>query len=116
MKVEKYLRYFSRIALIIITTLCFLFALFSGAKTFGGGFRGILFNSFNAIPWLFLFAIIYVAWKWEFIGGIIITITGFFSIIFFHTYKSWVTFLGISVLLIIIGISLLLSTYFTKDK
>jgi len=115
-KITKYLRYTSRIALVTITTFWFIFALLSGSEKFGGGIKGLLLNIPNALPWLLLFAVVYVAWKWEFIGGLAITLIGLFTIFFFQTYKSLITLLGISLPLLIIGVFLLLSWQLTKGE
>jgi len=115
-KITKYLRYTSRTALIIITTFWFIFALLSGSEKLGGGLKGILQNIPNALPWLLLFVIVYAAWKWEFIGGLAITLIGLFTIFFFQTYKSLITWLGISLPLLIIGVFLLLSWQLTKGE
>ena len=115
-KIAKYLRYTSRTALIIITTFWFIFALLSGSEKLGRGLKGILKNIPNALPWLLLFVIVYIAWKREFIGGLVITFIGLFTIFFFQTYKSLITLLGISLPLLIIGVSLLLSWQLTKGE
>lgn len=115
-KIIKYLRYTSRIALIIITTFWFIFALLSGSEKFGGGLKGILQNIPNALPWLLLFVIVYIAWKWEFMGGFAVTSIGIFTVFFFQTCKSLITLLGISLPLIIIGVFLLLSWQLTKGE
>ena len=115
-KIANYLRYILRTSLIIISITWFVFALLSGSENFGGGLKGVLSNIPNALPWLLLFVIIYVAWKRELVGGIIIILTGLFTIFFFQTYKSLVTLLGISLPLIIISIFLLMSWYLRKNK
>jgi len=115
-KIAKYLRYTSRITLIIIAISWFVFALLSGSEKLGGGLKGILQNIPNALPGLLLFVIVYVAWKRELIGGLAVTLIGLFTIFFFQTYKSLITLLGISLPLIIIGVFLLTSWYLTKNK
>ena len=50
-------------SLLIIGVLIFIFALLSGAESKGGGVVGIIKNSPNALPWVFLLVLVYVAWK-----------------------------------------------------
>ncbi|MFC1617220.1 hypothetical protein ACFL2K_03270 [Candidatus Margulisiibacteriota bacterium] len=114
--IAKYLRYISRSVLIIIAVFWFVFALLSGSEELGGGVKGILLNSPNSLPWLLLLLIIYVVWKWEFIGGILIILSGIFTIFFFQTYKSIITFSLISIPLIAIGIMLILSWKLGKSE
>jgi hypothetical protein len=106
----------SLILLLIINSFWFIFALLSGSEEYGGGLKGILMNSPNAIPWLIMFGLIYVAWKWELIGGIIITIMGLFTIFMFDTYEYFISFITISLPFIIIGAIFILNWYFKKYK
>jgi hypothetical protein len=87
-KIAKYMKNITLIVLLILNSLMFLFSLFSGAEQFGEGIKSILLNSPNALPWLVLFAFIYVAWKWELIGGMIFAFFGLLTIIFFDTYTD----------------------------
>ena len=68
----------ARYTLLIIGVLLFLFALASGADGYGGGIHGIIKNSPNALPWLALLIFLVIAWKWELVGGILITVLGLF--------------------------------------
>ncbi len=77
-------RFMARYPLLILGILVFLFALVSGSEGFGGGIMGIIKNSPNAIPWLALLLFVLVAWKWELIGGIIITVLGMAMFYFFN--------------------------------
>ncbi|HHB52203.1 MAG TPA: hypothetical protein ENK75_04055, partial [Saprospiraceae bacterium] len=56
----------------IFGILVFLFALVSGSEAYGGGLMGIIKNSPNALPWALLLLLVGIAWKWEFLGGILI--------------------------------------------
>lgn len=62
--------------MLAIGVLIFVFALFSGAE---GGIQGVIKNSPNALPGAALLVIVYVAWKWELIGGILIILVGLFA-------------------------------------
>ena len=74
----------ARYTLLVFGILIFLFALVSGSEDYGGGLRGILENSPNALPWLVLLLLVLVAWRWELTGGILITLLGLFLIYFFN--------------------------------
>ena len=115
-KIAKYLRYTARTILLIVSSFWFVFALFSGAEEYGGGLKGVLMNSPNALPWLLLFLLIYVAWKKELIGGSLIVLAGFLTIFFFKTYKYLIVFLLISLPLILLGGSLMISYYLDKKR
>ena len=96
----KRLRYIARTILILIALTWFTFALLSGA---GEGVAGISANAPNALPWLALFVLVGIAWKWEHIGGLLIIAAGLFSIFFFNALREPVVFFAISVPLIILG-------------
>ena len=74
--------------ILIISVLVFLFALFSGAEDYGGGINGLLKNSPNALPWLILFALVFIAWKWELAGGILLSMFGIFSFFMFDVIEG----------------------------
>jgi hypothetical protein len=113
-KIAKLFRYIARTILLIISSFLFLFGLLSGSERYGGGIKGILINSPNALPWLLLFAFVYVAWRWELIGGILLSITGIFTIFFFDA--SLFVILIISLPLIVLGLLLILSWYITRKR
>ncbi|MCW5519060.1 hypothetical protein J1N09_04370 [Aureitalea sp. L0-47] len=64
------------IVLFVFSLLIFVFALLSGSESFGGGVSGIIKNSPNSLPWLVLVALVIIAWRNPFFGGILITIAG----------------------------------------
>ena len=80
----KYMRVTARYVLLVALGLVFIFALLSGSGDYGGGLKGILYNSPNALPWLVLLILLFVAWKWELIGGILITLVGLVALYFFN--------------------------------
>lgn len=69
--------------MLTIGILLFVFALLSGAEGYGGGIKGIIKNSPNALPGMALLVIVFIAWKWELIGGILIILLGLFATWFF---------------------------------
>lgn len=81
------LKWLARIPLLILTLFWGTFALLSGANEYGGGIIGIIKNSPNALPWLVLLGINYIAWKWEIAGGAIILLTGIFLSFFFNMWQ-----------------------------
>ena len=115
-KAAKYLRYCARTVLVIVATFWFVFALLSGAEEYGGGIKGLLLNSPNALPWLLLGVLVYIAFKWELAGGLLIAGMGVFTVFFFHSYKSPVVFFGVSVPVFVLGGFLVVSWYLTKQS
>lgn len=117
-KVANILRNIARYSLLVLGILVFIFALLSGSESYGGGITGIIKNSPNAIPWLILLILVFVAWKWELIGGIIITLLGISMIYFFNfTGPNFflVTFI-LTIFITMLGAFFVLSWYLRKDK
>ena len=115
-KLAKYLRYIARTILLIVSIFWFVFALLSGAEEYGGGLKGIIMNSPNALPWLLLFLLVRIAWKKELVGGLLISLMGFSTIVFFKTYEHIEVFMLISLPLIVLGGFLIASHCLDKDK
>lgn len=82
------LRYGARTILLIVTTFWFIFALLSGAEQYGGGFKGVLMNSPNALPWLVLYLINILAWKYERIGGAVLIACALFMTLAFDVLEG----------------------------
>ena len=114
LRVANILRNIARYVLLILGTLVFIFALFSGS----GGIKGIIQNSPNALPWLILLILVFVAWKWELIGGLIITLIGLVMLYFFnfHGPNFFLATLILTLIIIILGSFFILSWYLRKDK
>jgi len=115
-KIARYLRNTARTILIIFASFFFIFALLSGAETFGGGLKGILLNSPNAFPWALLFVLVYVAWKWELVGGSLITLMGLLTLFAFNAFEELFALFAISLPLIILGLMLITSWRLTKTR
>jgi len=101
---------------LFIGLIVFVFALLSGSERYGGGISGILQNSPNALPWLILLILIFVAWKWELIGGIIITLLGIVMFYFFN-FKGNHFFLStfiLTILIVVLGSFFLISWFLRK--
>ena len=114
-KLAKWLRYIARTVLIIVTSFWFLFALLSGSEAYGGGIKGILKNSPNALPWLLLGVVVYLAFRWELLGGVLVAAMGIFTVFFFKAYHSPVVLFAISVPLFLLGGFLMAAWYLTKQ-
>lgn len=115
-KLAKWLRYIARTVLIIVTSFWFLFALLSGSEAYGGGIKGILKNSPNALPWLLLGIVVYLAFRWELLGGLLVAAMGIFTVFFFKAYNQPVVLFMISVPLLILGGFLIAAWYLTKKS
>ncbi len=116
LKTANVLRYIARYKLIVISLLVFIFALLSGSEKYGGGIHGIIKNSPNALPWLILLIIIFIAWKKELVGGIIITLIGIAMLFFFVLLGNnffLATFI-LTLLIIILGSFFILSWYLRR--
>jgi len=67
----RMLRFIGRSVLVVTALFWFVFALLSGAELLGGGIWGIVRNSPNALPWLFMFGIVYATIRYQRIGSIV---------------------------------------------
>jgi len=77
---------------------------------------GIIKNSPNALPWLILYIFVFLAFKYELVSGIIITLMGIFSTFAFDAFEEPFVFLVISLPLIILGSFLILNWYLNKKN
>jgi hypothetical protein len=114
-KFAKYLHYTALIILTIITAFWFVFALLSGAEEYGGGLRGIVMNSPNALPFLILFIFVYITWKWRLVGGSFIFLMGLFTIFAFNAFREPVVLFAISFPLMIFGMGVIWSWYLDRE-
>lgn len=117
LKTANILRNIARYTLLVLGILVFIFALLSGSEDYGGGVSGIIKNSPNALPWLILLVLIFTAWKWELVGGIIITVLGI-AMLYFFNFRGpnffLVTFI-LTLLIVILGSFFIISWYLTKS-
>lgn len=110
----KNARYIARAVLLVLAVFWFGFALLSGAGDLSGG--GLIQNVPNALPWLLLFVLVYIAWKWELIGGLLVISGGIFTIFFFNALASPVVLWAISLPFIVLGGLFVLSWHTAKQK
>jgi len=106
----------ARTLMLIISGFWFGFALLSGAETFGGGLRGILRNSPNALPWFFLLVFTFLYWYYEIISAILIILIGLVTLFFFDAFQSLFVLLAISLPILILGSTLLSTALLTRNK
>lgn len=116
MKRGVLLRNVARTILLILTTVLFLFGLLSGSEKYGGGLYGVLMNSPNAVPWLLLFALVYVVWNYEEVGGWLLIGCGVVTMFFFNTFKEPIVLFIITIPLLLLGCCFLVAAKRTKTK
>ena len=114
LKILKFLRCVARTTLLILSLLFFIFSLLSGADKLGGGIMGIIYNSPNALPWIILLIFVYIAFKWEILGGLLILSMGVFTIFFFDTSDNLFVLWIVSMPLILMGALLVIAWYVGK--
>ncbi len=111
----KYLRGIARYTLLVVFSLVFIFALLSGSGDYGGGIKGIIQNSPNSAPWLIFLVLLFIAWKWELIGGILITLLGFGAMYYFCIpWKGFEFAFYLSLVIIVFGSFFIISWYLRK--
>ena len=118
LKFAGILRNIARYTLLVLSVTVIIFALLSGSENYGGGIAGIIKNSPNAIPWLILLFLVYIAWKRELTGGIIIILSGIWMTYFFNfTGPNFfpVTFILTSAITIL-GSLFVISWYLRRSK
>lgn len=108
--------YFIKVSLLVYSSFWFVFSLLSGAEEYGGGLRGIVMNSPNSLPWIFLFGLVYLSWKKEIIGGFLIFLMGIGTVLFFKTFQDIVVFSIVSLPLLLLGGGLVLNQYLIKKE
>ena len=115
LKTANILRNIARYTLLVLGILVFFFALLSGSEDYGGGISGIIKNSPNALPWLLFLVLIFIAWKWELVGGIIITLLGI-GLLYINNFRLPIITFILILLFIILGSFLIRSWYLRKGK
>jgi hypothetical protein len=111
------LRYIARAVLSVFVTLLFIFALLSGAEQQGGGVMGVIKNSPNALPWLLLLVLVYVAWRWELLGGALIIVFGIGAVFSFNLLEQeWLVFSIIGLPLFVLGGMFIAAHFLDKGK
>lgn len=88
LQVAKVFRGITRWVLLVLTVLLLIFALLSGAEGYGGGLKGIIQNSPNALPWLLLIIINIIVWKTELWGGLLLIAFSIAAGFFFGAFSD----------------------------
>lgn len=115
--IANFLRYTARFALLFLSGFTFILALISGSEEYLDRLQGIIHNFPNALPWLALLILSLITWKFEFVGGIILTAIGLGFVYFFNFSGSnffWATFL-LTLLIPILGSFFLVSHYLRQS-
>ena len=117
-KTANWFRNIARYAMLTIGVLIFVFALVSGAEEYGGGLQGVVKNSPNALPWVALLVIVFIAWRWELVGGTLIILVGGFAYWFisFRGNSFNVAPFIIFLLIILMGEFFLISWYLRRKN
>ncbi len=112
-----------RILLLVVRTLLaalalfwFAFALLSGSDQYGQGIGAVLRNLPNALPWLALFAFVYIAFRWELVGGILVVLAGLASMVFFNAWTAPIVLFGVALPLIAAGAALIAFDYLDRSE
>jgi hypothetical protein len=115
-KKSKFYSNFARYTSLVLGILVFIFALLSGSEEYGEGINGIIKNIPNALPWLVFLLLVYVAWNWEVVGGIILIILGLTLLYVFNfpsaNLFSTASLLGL--LIILIGSFYIIGWYYSR--
>ncbi|WP_299336408.1 hypothetical protein [uncultured Psychroserpens sp.] len=117
-KTTNLLRYTARYSLLLIAGVLLAFSLLSGSLDYGGNLMAIFKNSPNALPWFVLIMLIFIAWKREMLGGILIVIYGI-GLVYFFNFSGpnfwWSTFV-LTALIPVLGSLFVLSWYIRKHN
>lgn len=93
----------SRTILLVIAAFWFGFGMLSGAESFGGGWKGVLTNLPNALPWFLLLVFIYLTWHFEIVGAVLILLVGAATIFFFDALSHPMVFGLITLPVLVLG-------------
>lgn len=106
-----FFRYLARFILLSVSIMVFGFAFVSGANMDDGIISGIIENSPNVLPRLLLLGLTVLAWKYELIGGLVITCLGVYLIYFFNFSEPnfLISTFNLSLLITILGLFFVVS-------
>lgn len=106
----------ARTLMLVFSAFWFGFALLSGAETFGGGVKGVLRNSPNALPWFFLLVFIFLYWYYEIVSASLMILIGLVTLFFFDAFQSPFVLFAISIPILILGSTLLITAVLTRKR
>ena len=108
-RITLFCRNFTRWFLLVFTLLIVAFALLSGSEGYGSGFKGVIQNAPNALPWLLLLIVNFIVWKSELAGSIILVVFAIAAALFFGAFTgNLFALFVITIPLIILGIMLMM--------
>jgi len=108
-RVTLFCRNFTRWFLLAFTLLITAFAMLSGAEGIGRGFKGVIQNVPNALPWLLLLIVNFIVWKSELAGSIILVAFAVAAGFFFGAFTgNQFALFVVTIPLIILGIMLMM--------
>lgn len=114
--INGFMKWFPRIWLLIFSSLIFLFVLISETEKAGGNFQSLIKISPTLVPWLLLFVLVYVSWRWEKLGGFILILVSIIATIFFGFYKNPAGFAFVIFPVLLPGILLLANSYQNRKE
>lgn len=77
----------ARTALVVVTLFWIIFGILTGLN--GEGTLGILFKDFYSIfLWIGIFAMWFIAWKWEILGGLLIIAFSIFMAFYLNVFEG----------------------------
>jgi len=105
----------SRAGLLLIGLVVFGISLIMGADLAKEGLDGLASNAPNALPWLALLVLIGIAWKWELIGGVLITLAGAWMVYLFNSGPNfWISTFLLSLAIPLLGVGLIASWWLRR--
>lgn len=111
LKIIRTLRKWALIILTVISILLLVFSLLSGSEDYGGGLSGIVKNSPNSLPWVVFVMGVFIAWRRNVWGGLLIAIFGGVITYYFNFTGSnffLITFI-VCLLIVFLGLLVLFS-------
>lgn len=108
-----FLRIFARTWLALVTLFWLCFAATSGAEP---GLEGLVANLHNAWPWMGLLVLLFVAFRWEFVGGALVVAAGLWTVVFFNAWTQPLVLFIISVPIIAAGSAFMLCHILDTSK
>jgi hypothetical protein len=75
-KIIRAVRFWALVVLTVLSIVLLAFSLLSGSEEYGGGLAGIVKNSPNSLPWIVFIMGVFIAWRRNIWGGLLIVIYG----------------------------------------
>lgn len=114
--IAKIIEYISKIVLIAYALFFGIFAVFSGSDALSGGISAVIQNSPNAVPWIILFVVVLLLWKYEAATGVIVIIMGLIAASFYDFINNPSLLFIISFPLVFFGALLIMARVLKIEK